>query len=85
MAFKVHVQAGGVRLALRPLLKGFLHSAVVTPRAAPVCCFVLPPTHHKRLSDAPVLPINSEREEDKTPAANCYCFPEILGGWSGEG
>lgn len=72
-------------VSLRPLLKAFLHFGVVTPEAAPVYsaaafCSVLPQTHHKRLSDAPVLPINSEREGDNRPAANCYCFPEILGG-----
>lgn len=76
-------------VSLRPLLKAFLHFGVVTPEAAaPVysaAAFrsVLPQTHHKRLSDAPVLPINSEREGDNRPAANCYCFPEILGGGAG--
>lgn len=75
-------------VSLRPLLKAFLHFGVVTSEAAPVYsaaafCSVLPQTHHKRLSHAPVLPINSEREGYKRPAANCYCFPEILGGRGG--
>lgn len=76
-------------VSLRPLLKAFLHFGVVTSEAAPVYsaaafCSVLPQTHHKRLSHAPVLPIHSEREGYKRPAANCYCFPEILGGVGGE-